>query len=697
MRRTCLKRLALASVVSVMGAGILVSGEAAALCPAEFPAPGFERQLAITVTNPAASRGDTLVLATVDTSSRIANGLMRADGGDIRVATSECASVPFWIEGGLGTPATKIWMRLPKVAAGGQQIDLYYGAAGASSVSSRDSVFGPGLLSLYTFTEQGGMSLGDRAGASSMTLAGTSWSPGPLPSVGAITSFSDGRLKIATGGPTLATDFTVLTMVKPSVITDKTSGIFGNYRADDKTGWGLKLQGKRGQFTLITNETGNGIWCQDLGGGVVPDAWQFIGARRQLGSLTTSTLFQDGARVHTLCPGDNRNVNGAGPFELGRQYDGGFPFAGEISLTLLYGRALPDAEIAALDSALRMTDPPSVTRIGTPPAAPKVGTVTSTGTTALVDLSTPADVGDGPVEHYDVRCSPSGQASSGFGPITVTGLTAGKLHTCAVRAANAFGVGPWSVPSTPFDVDGAPSFGNPAVAKFVVRTNGSFPIIAAGLPVPTVTLTGTLPAGLAFANGVIGGTPASGSVGVYPLTLTAENGILPDATQSLDLQVTKAPQTITFPTFENRSLGENDVTILAASSSGLPLTFTVNTPGICSVTGKDIRLLAAGVCTINASQPGDVDFEAARPIAKSFQIFDPFAPDGSAPDGSSSQPTIDAGSSSSGATSDSLADAIQGSGCQCDAAGGSGGASGLLFGALGLGVGIARRARRQRK
>ena len=77
-------------------------------------------------------------------------------------------------------------------------------------------------------------------------------------------------------------------------------------------------------------------------------------------------------------------------------------------------------------------------------------------------------------------------------------------------------------------------------ATFVVGAAGTFTVTATGFPTPTITLSDTLPGGVTFSdNGTatLAGTPASGTVGVYPLTFTASNGILPDATQNFTLTV----------------------------------------------------------------------------------------------------------------------------------------------------------------
>ena len=70
---------------------------------------------------------------------------------------------------------------------------------------------------------------------------------------------------------------------------------------------------------------------------------------------------------------------------------------------------------------------------------------------------------------------------------------------------------------------------------------GTFTVTATGNPTPTLTLTGTLPSGVTFVTGVLSGTPASGTNGTYSLTITASNGVYPDATQNFTLTVNPPP------------------------------------------------------------------------------------------------------------------------------------------------------------
>jgi uncharacterized delta-60 repeat protein len=82
-------------------------------------------------------------------------------------------------------------------------------------------------------------------------------------------------------------------------------------------------------------------------------------------------------------------------------------------------------------------------------------------------------------------------------------------------------------------------------ATFVVSTEGSFTMTATGGPVPELTLSGTLPEGVTISDhgdgtATLAGTPAAGTTGSYPLTITASNGMTPDATQSFTLTISPA-------------------------------------------------------------------------------------------------------------------------------------------------------------
>jgi hypothetical protein len=697
---------------------VLAPREALALCPPQ-QSQAWNRQIAITVVNPGPAR-EAMVLATIDTTKPIAKGEMRTDGADVRIVTSSCVDVPFWVEGGLGTSQTKIWMRVPSLASGRNQIDLFYGNSSAPSVSSVDAVFGAGLVSLFTFTENGGGTLFDRAGTNHLAMSAT-WADGPMPGVGAATGFETGRLFRAGGGPTLGSgSFTVLSLVNPSD-TGGVRGIFGNYATDADPGWVVKLQGTMpGRFLFLTNAGNDGCQGDDAGHGNIPiGTWSLVGGRRQAG-VTKSLLF-NGKPILDACAGDTRNVDGPGPFEIGRSYNGSDPFRGRISMSFVWSRALPDAELLAFDQALRSDTPPSVPLAGAPPGPPVIGTAIPHGNTSVtVTFSPPAKSGDGAITGYEAICAPFGKGRGDGSPILVSGLAPGVEHKCAVRAANIYGVGPWSKDTNTFIAGNAPSIGSWSLARFVVGQDGMFTIEATGAPEPVVAVKGTLPPGLALNGGVISGRPALGSVGVYPLEVTAENGIAPVATQALTLEVVKASQRIDFLPVPPQTLGPEAIELTVTATSGLPVALESLSSSVCTVTGTAVEMLAAGVCAIRASQAGDANFEPAPTVTMSFQIAPVVTPPEDAgpppPEAEASVPGADAGEDaatpSTPATPPPSVEtppsslppriprspldegAVEGGGYLCTASGAPAPAGGLALAIAGLVAGAARWRRR---
>jgi gliding motility-associated-like protein len=70
----------------------------------------------------------------INTQDLISNGKMNPDGSDIRFTTDDCCTeIPYWIQSGINTTQTTIWVRVPQVAsAGDSKIMMYYGNPAAN-------------------------------------------------------------------------------------------------------------------------------------------------------------------------------------------------------------------------------------------------------------------------------------------------------------------------------------------------------------------------------------------------------------------------------------------------------------------------------------------------------------------------------------------------------------------------------------
>ncbi len=110
-----------------------------------YAMPGWTYTVPVAITN---ISGSTLtnyqVLIELDTQTPITQGKMRPDGGDIRFATDWDGTtlIEYWIESGINTPDTRIWVRVPSLPAPSvTTIYLFYGNPSATGQSNFASTF----------------------------------------------------------------------------------------------------------------------------------------------------------------------------------------------------------------------------------------------------------------------------------------------------------------------------------------------------------------------------------------------------------------------------------------------------------------------------------------------------------------------------------------------------------------------------
>ena len=87
----------------------------------------FKRDITIDNTTASEELVDYPVLVTVDTASAIFEGKMTEHGGDIRFIDDD-QELDYWVESGMNTSDTRIWVKVPGVAASSSKvIHMYYG------------------------------------------------------------------------------------------------------------------------------------------------------------------------------------------------------------------------------------------------------------------------------------------------------------------------------------------------------------------------------------------------------------------------------------------------------------------------------------------------------------------------------------------------------------------------------------------
>ncbi|MEO8305143.1 MAG: kelch repeat-containing protein, partial [Betaproteobacteria bacterium] len=179
-------------------------------------------------------------------------------------------------------------------------------------------------------------------------------------------------------------------------------------------------------------------------------------------------------------------------------------------------------------------------------------------------------------------------------------------YSAASPVSQSFPVGP-AAQNITFNALNAKTFG---VAPFAVSATAS-----SGLAV-------------VFASG----TPSVCTVSGTTVTILAGGGCTITATQpgnanysaaspvSQPFIVNPAAQSITFGALTAKAIGSPPFALSASASSGLTVAFASGTLPVCTVSGSTVTIVAAGTCTINATQAGNPTYSAAPPVSQSFAV-----------------------------------------------------------------------------
>ncbi|CAM3769833.1 beta-propeller fold lactonase family protein [Smaragdicoccus niigatensis] len=179
----------------------------------------------------------------------------------------------------------------------------------------------------------------------------------------------------------------------------------------------------------------------------------------------------------------------------------------------------------------------------------------------------------------------AGTVSVGTTPLGVAFTPDGKTGYVANYGTNSVSVLKVQVPPT---VSGDPSAG-------MVGQEYTFAFTTAGMPAPVVTTDSTLPAGLTLSpEGVLYGTPTES--GSFPVSITASNGVNPDAHLAVTLLIDAAPSISGEP--PNGQTGQGYSFSFAAAGYPVP---TVSTS---SPLPKGLHLSSSGVLSGTPTEGG---------------------------------------------------------------------------------------------
>jgi hypothetical protein len=297
--------------------------------------------------------------------------------------------------------------------------------------------------------------------------------------------------------------------------------------------------GTGGEYNLVleaSNSEGNDTQNFTLTVGQPPEITSPASLTCETGQACSLTLAADGF------PAPGFSV--AGTLPAGMTFDGtdtisGTPQAGsgaEYSLTVTAANGIAPDDVQTL--TLTVNEAPTITSADA--ATCRTGQACSVQFTA-----------DGyPAPGFSLTGTlPAGVSfDSGTGALSGTPAAgAGGEYVLDLTAAN--GIAPDASQTFTLTVEQPPTITSGASQTCDVGLPCGFTFTADGYPAPAITLGGALPAGVTFdGTDTLAGTPQAGAGGQYALTVTAANGVTPDATQNFTLTVNEAPTAADDPT-----------------------------------------------------------------------------------------------------------------------------------------------------
>jgi hypothetical protein len=129
----------------------------------------------------------------------------------------------------------------------------------------------------------------------------------------------------------------------------------------------------------------------------------------------------------------------------------------------------------------------------------------------------------------------------------------------------------------------------------------------------------TLPLNAALVAGTAAFNVTFGSVGNHTVTASDVTSAGISAGTGSTTRVNPGNQTITFPSPGNQTYGAGPISLVASASSGLPVSYSI-TSGPATVSGNGLTLTGAGSVTIQASQGGNANWNAATPVGQTISV-----------------------------------------------------------------------------
>jgi uncharacterized repeat protein (TIGR01451 family) len=494
-----------------------------------------------------------------------------------------------------------------------------------------------GLIGYWPFNEGSGSVAHDQSGNGyDAALSNTSWTSGPL---GSAASFNGSNSHALTPNIPFGSAFSASVWVNPAStsqgewagIAQSESGS-GFYLGTDATGAMYKL--------AVNSGVGNTGSCAFLGvtegcaqGGTIASGWHLLTATYD---GATAILYLDGVAIanDTFTTPSAVTV----PLEIGASWNSGVVWNGPLYGLRLYNRALTASEVSSLFNQSANLSFTKTADAATVAAGSSIGYTLSvsdsgTGAASSAALSDVLPTGTGlswsisPAYNGPGSCAiASGSLSCSFGALSPGGTA--SVHIASATTTASCGVYSNTASVTASNASAVLASASTTVECSQAIDFGALPNVAFGSAPFTVSATATSLLTVSFNSQTTGVCTVSGSTVtlVSPGTCTiqatqagnAAYAAAPSVNQSFT--VTQESQTINFGALANKVFGSASFTVSASASSGLTVSFTSQTTPVCTLSGTTVMLVAAGACTIQATQAGNAAYAAAPPVNQSFSV-----------------------------------------------------------------------------
>ncbi len=245
-------------------------------------------------------------------------------------------------------------------------------------------------------------------------------------------------------------------------------------------------------------------------------------------------------------------------------------------------------------------------------AAPAVNYLSSGAVTATSTVTTYGTATGLPVSYSSLTpatCSVVGATG------VVTGL-AGGTCTIAANQPGSANFNPAAQVTQSFTINPIAQNINTTTATGLVvggtvtlnwTSTSGLPVAYAVSPSAVCSVSGNVISGVGVGTCVVSATQ-SGNTNYTAAGAATQNVVVGQGSQSITLGATPAVY-----------VGGTG-TLAATATSGLAVSFASTTPSVCTVAGTTVTGVAAGTCSITATQIGNANWTAATPVTLSFSI-----------------------------------------------------------------------------